>query len=196
MVADPRGLALLFPGQGSQGMGMGKALAERYPGARRLRGGRSRARLRALDHSVSRAEGSGAHREHAARPARDQRRRLARARAKGHRAVGGAGHSAGEYAAHVAAGTFSYEDGLRLIRARGEAMARAGTERPGAMAAVLGLGMEQIADVSAPSGAARSGRGEPQLAGPGGPLGDARGPLARGMEEAKRLGAKRVVPLG
>src|SRR6185436_5405197 len=63
------------------------------------------------------------------------------------RAAAAAGHSAGEYAAHVAAGSLPFDDGLRLIRLRGEAMARAGTDRPGTMAAVLGLSAEQIDEV-------------------------------------------------
>ena len=113
MVADPRGLALLFPGQGSQGVGMGKALAERYPeGARRLRGGRSRARLRALDPLFRGPEGE------LTRTENTQPALLATSVAawrvlerKGIAPSAAAGHSAGEYAAHVAAGTFSYEMG-------------------------------------------------------------------------------------
>ena len=107
-----------LPGTGLPGRGHGKALAERYPEARRLRGGRSRARLRARP-SVSRARGR------ATRTENTQPALLATSVAawrvlerKGIAPSAAAGHSAGEYAAHVAAGTFSYEDGLRLIRAR------------------------------------------------------------------------------
>lgn len=50
-----------------------------------------------------------------------------------------AGHSLGELAAHAAAGSFSFADGLRAVRKRGELMARASESAPGTMAAVLGL---------------------------------------------------------
>ena len=50
-----------------------------------------------------------------------------------------AGHSLGEYSALAAAGALSFEDGLRLVRRRGELMAEAGTKRPGSMAAVIGM---------------------------------------------------------
>src|SRR5690625_8021139 len=49
-----------------------------------------------------------------------------------------AGHSLGEYSALVAAGAICFEDGLRVVRRRGELMAQAGDARPGTMAAVLG----------------------------------------------------------
>jgi len=55
-----------------------------------------------------------------------------------------AGHSVGELAALVAAGVMSIEDGFRVVSARGQAMQEAGTTRPGAMAAILGLDDDQI----------------------------------------------------
>jgi len=61
------------------------------------------------------------------------------------RPVGAAGHSLGEYSAYVAAGALPAPDAARLVRRRGELMHRAGTERPGTMAAVLGLDAPHVA---------------------------------------------------
>ena len=115
--------------------------------------------------------------------------------ARGVRPAAAAGHSAGEYSAHVAAGSLSFEDGLSLIRRRGELMAGAGTDRPGTMAAVLGLSAEQIGAVlravDAPQDLAAANYNSPgQVV-----LSGTREALDRAAEEAKRLGAKKVVPL-
>lgn len=57
-----------------------------------------------------------------------------------------AGHSLGEYSALATAGSLSTEDALKLVRARGEAMLQAGIEKPGTMAAVIGLNPDQVQD--------------------------------------------------
>ena len=110
-------------------------------------------------------------------------------------ASAGAGHSAGEFAAHVAAGSLSFEDGLGLIRRRGELMAEAGTERPGSMVAVLGLSAEAIDRVLLAVGAPRdlaaanyNSPGQVVLSG-------TREALERASEEARKAGAKKIVPL-
>lgn len=58
-----------------------------------------------------------------------------------------AGHSLGEFSAHVAAGTLTFEDALKAVRVRGELMHDAGRTRPGTMAAVLGLDDHSVEDV-------------------------------------------------
>ena len=191
------GVAFLFPGQGSQSVGMGKALAERYPEARLA----FEEADQVLGFSLSSLCFAGPE-EELTRTENTQPALLATSvaacrvlEAKGTRASAAAGHSAGEYAAHVSAGSISFADGLRLIRARGEAMASAGRERPGTMAAVLGLSAEQVADVlravSAPNDLAAANYNSPgQVV-----LSGTEEAVARGGEEAKRAGAKKVIPL-
>src|SRR5205809_4918021 len=69
-------------------------------------------------------------------------------------AVAAAGHSLGDYSAYIAAGALAPTDAAALVRRRGELMQQAGTERPGTMAAVLGLA---TAEVEAACRAASSG---------------------------------------
>ncbi len=131
----------LCPGQGAQKVGMGKDVAERFPAAREA--------LQAIDEALgvrlTRLMFTGPEAEltatHNAQPA------ILAHSAAVHAVVGSAvegavaaaGHSLGEYTAYVAAGALAVSDAARLVRRRGELMHQAGTERPGAMAAVLGL---------------------------------------------------------
>jgi [acyl-carrier-protein] S-malonyltransferase len=196
-VVTAPGAAFLFPGQGSQAVGMGKALAERYPEARAL----FEEADQVLGFALSRLcfEGPA---EELIRTENTQPALLVTSvaayrvlDARGIRPACAAGHSAGEYAAHVAAGSLGFADGLRLIRRRGEAMAGAGAIRPGSMTAVLGLDADQIDEllraVNLPRDLAAANYNSPgQVVLSGTPEA-----LARGGEEAKRLGAKKVVPL-
>jgi [acyl-carrier-protein] S-malonyltransferase len=104
-----------------------------------------------------------------------------------------AGHSLGEYTALTATGALAFDDGVRLVVARAEAMHRAGNEHPGTMAAVLGLDDDQVeiacrraddeawvANFNAPG----------QVVIAGSPSG-----VERAAAEAKALGAKKVMPL-
>jgi [acyl-carrier-protein] S-malonyltransferase len=132
---------LMCPGQGAQRVGMGKDLAERFPEARDV----FSAIDEALDTRLSRLMWEGPEDEltltHNAQPA-ILAHSVAVLAVVGKRLgapSAGAGHSLGEYSAHVAAGTLSEVDAARLVRRRGELMLSAGKQRPGAMAAVLGL---------------------------------------------------------
>lgn len=105
-----------------------------------------------------------------------------------------AGHSLGEFSAHVAAGTLAYEDALAAVRLRGELMYEAGLRRPGTMAAVLGLSDEAVSEVCA---GVEGGvcvpanfNAEAQVV----VSGDVEG-VREAMERAKEAGAKKVVEL-
>jgi len=137
----------LFPGQGSQYVGMGKLLAETHPGCREL----VQEADDTLGFSLSRIMFQGPEDELKAtqntQPAlyvTSQLAALVLAEA-GVKADLAAGHSLGEYSALAAMGALSFADGLRLVRLRGELMAEAGVRRPGAMAAILGMEPEPLA---------------------------------------------------
>ncbi len=104
-----------------------------------------------------------------------------------------AGHSLGEYTALVASGALGFEDGIRLVVARGDAMARAGEEAPGTMAALLG-----IADDDAEAACMRA-EGDVWVANYNAPgqvvIAGTPEAVARAGELAKGLGAKRVMPI-
>ena len=106
-----------------------------------------------------------------------------------------AGHSLGEYSAHVAAGTMSFGAALQLVRRRGRYMQEAVPLGEGAMAAILGLdagdvarACEQVADGQVVGPANLNGPGQVVIAG-------ARDAVRRAGDRAKALGAKRVIPL-
>lgn len=144
-------LALIFPGQGSQYVGMAKALAERFPVAAETLAEADEI----LGFALSRLMAEGPEEELTetknAQPA-ILVHSVAALRAAGVRLgepAMAAGHSLGEFSAHVAAGTLSFTDALRTVRLRGELMYAAGRERPGSMAALLGLGDEETEAVCA-----------------------------------------------
>ena len=119
-------------------------------------------------------------------------------RSEGVDAAFAAGHSLGEYSAHVAAGTLSFADALRTVRRRGRYMQEAVPVGEGAMAAILGLDAEAVAQACEEAGRALGGRvvtpanlnapGQIVIAGHA----DA---VARAGELSKTRGAKRVIPL-
>jgi [acyl-carrier-protein] S-malonyltransferase len=142
-------VAFLFPGQGSQAVGMGKELAEKYPIARQT----FEEADEALGYKLSQLCFEGPE---------DQLRlteitqpailtvSVAAWRIlneKGLKPGFVAGHSLGEYSAHVAAGTLSFADAVRTVRNRGKYMQEAVPVGVGAMAAILGMEFENVTTV-------------------------------------------------
>lgn len=143
-------LALLFPGQGSQSVGMGRALAEASSAARAV----FEEADAVLGFSISRLCFEGPEEElrqtvntqpailtHSIAALRDLEERFPE-RLEG--AAIAAGHSLGEYSANVAAGSLAFADALRLVRQRGRFMQDAVPSGVGAMAAVIGLSAEDV----------------------------------------------------
>jgi [acyl-carrier-protein] S-malonyltransferase len=102
-----------------------------------------------------------------------------------------AGHSLGEYSAVVAAGSLSFEDGLRLVGERSRLMQACSLERPGGLVALLGADLETAAAACAASGAEICNINAPGQVVVGG---DSKA-LERLQDEARNLGIRRAVPL-
>ncbi len=147
-------VGLLFPGQGSQVVGMGRTLAARFPVARETFEEADDVLGLGLSHLAWEGPFEELTATQNAQPAlyvhslavyRVVSRRLGRVGAA-------AGHSLGELSAYGVAGAYSFEDGLRAVRRRGELMARAGERSPGSMAAVLGLGEQAMEELCQEAG--------------------------------------------
>jgi [acyl-carrier-protein] S-malonyltransferase len=149
MTDSNHNIALLFPGQGSQAVGMGKDLAEKYPLARQTFAEADEA----LGYKLSQLCFEGPEdqlrlteiTQPAILTASVATLRVLETRIP--RVSYVAGHSLGEYSAHVASGTISFADAVRTVRNRGKYMQEAVPVGVGAMAAILGLDLEKVTHV-------------------------------------------------
>jgi [acyl-carrier-protein] S-malonyltransferase len=189
-------IAFVFPGQGSQRVGMGKELYESYPEARAVF--EEANELLGFDLRTLCFEGPEGELNDTinAQPAllttSIAALRVLESRCDLPVPAYVAGHSMGEYSALVAAGAVDFAAGLRLVRERGRVMKAAGEQNPGSMAAILGLSDDvvteicqrvdgvQVANYNAPGQVVISG----SSAG-----------MERAMALAQEAGAKRVVLL-
>ena len=190
-------IAFIFPGQGAQKVGMGRALADAYPICREtldeadaaLGAPLSRIIFDGPEDQLTLTENT----QPAILAVSTAAARFLASRGLAPAFV--AGHSLGEYSANVAAGTFAFGDALRLVQRRGRYMQEAVPVGEGAMAAILGLDADKVAQACAEaangdvvSPANMNGGGQVVIAG-------ARDAVARAGERAKALGARRVIAL-
>lgn len=196
--------AFLFPGQGSQFVGMGRDLYEHNAASRAVFDEANEVLGLSLTDIMF---GKGGDAEAEAAELRETQNTqpalyvhsMATLAAMGEKAIfaATAGHSLGEYSALAAAGACSFADGLRAVRLRGELMAQAGTERPGTMAAILGMDNHTLEALC--QEATETGEGVVQPANFNSPgqiviSGDVSA-VARAMALATERGASKVVPL-
>lgn len=196
-------LAFVFPGQGSQSVGMGATLLAAWPAAAAALDDAGSALDEPLARLIADGPADDLDRTEHAQPALLAisigflRALAARAAADGAtlRPAWAAGHSMGQYSALVAAGAISLADGARLVRERGRRMQASGEGRPGAMAALIGLDDERLPElVERASGhgvfgvANRNAPGQVVVSGE-------RAAVEASLEIAKELGARRAVLL-
>jgi len=200
MNLNPKTTSFVFPGQGSQAVGMGKELAEAFPVAKETFDkadsilGFSLSKLmwegpaEELNETVNTQPALFVHSVAAHRTFTHLYPDLEPASV--------AGHSLGELSALTASGALSFTDGLKLVRTRGELMKRAGELNPGGMAAILGVDIPTLDKVCAEASAADE---IVQVANDNCPgqvvISGHKPALERAMSGAKAAGAKRALPL-
>ncbi len=200
MRLDPQTTAFVLPGQGSQAVGMGRELSERYPAAKQIFDEADST----LGFSLSRLMWEGPETDLNdtlnTQPALYVHSMAAfrafSARHPDFKPAALAGHSLGEISALAAAGALPFDAGLRLVRRRGELMKQAGEKNPGSMAAVLGLDIAVLEKVCQE---ATRGDEVVQVANDNCPgqvvISGAKAAVERAMEGAKAAGARRAISL-
>jgi [acyl-carrier-protein] S-malonyltransferase len=199
-----RQIAFVFPGQGSQFVGMGRALAETSPAAAAV----FRTADQALGEPISRLAWEGPEEElnrtENAQPALlaasiaylvAVRERWAQLEVDAPAPAFAAGHSMGQYSALVAAGALDLADAVRLVRTRGTLMQASGAGREGRMAAIIGLDDARLPDLVAQASAHgvfgvanRNSPGQVVVSGE-------RSAVEAALGIARSLGARRVIEL-
>ena len=190
-------IALIFPGQGSQKVGMGKDLADAFPIVRDTFAEADAALGEPLTTTIFEGPADRLTLTENTQPA-ILAVSIAAFRLLASRGIAPAfvaGHSLGEYSANVAAGTFAFGDALRIVRRRGRYMQEAVPVGEGAMAAILGLDADAVAQAceeaaqgEVVSPANLNGAGQIVIAG-------SAAAVQRASDRAKALGAKRAIPL-